>query len=127
MARMLPMFKACTALNGTHAACPAGHQNCCEVQRWQLCAVGPLAYRTLAYDPACCDCLSACMYVLQAINNDVKRQLFHSDAVGPLMQLAEAVSEGSPTQDAIRAALAQLGLVYLLPAPPAAAVAGNSD
>jgi hypothetical protein len=65
--------------------------------------------------------------VLQAINNDVKRQLFHSDAVGPLMQLAEAVSEGSPAQDAIRAALAQLGLVYLLPAPPAAAVGGSSD
>jgi hypothetical protein len=41
------------------------------------------------------------------------------------MQLAEAVSEGSPAQDAIRAALAQLGLVYLLPAP--AAAAGASD
>jgi hypothetical protein len=50
-----------------------------------------------------------------------------ADAVGPLMQLAEAVSEGSPAQDAIRAALAQLGLVYLLPAPPAAAVGGSTD
>ncbi|WIA14332.1 hypothetical protein OEZ85_002862 [Tetradesmus obliquus] len=68
----------------------------------------------------------ACQLItVLAINNDVKRQLFHSDAVGPLMQLAEAASQGSPTQEAIRAALAQLGLVYLLPAPPAAAAASD--
>jgi hypothetical protein len=49
-----------------------------------------------------------------AFNNDIKRQLFHSDAVGPLMQLAEGM-RATPAHAAVRAALSQLGLIYLLP------------
>lgn len=63
-----------------------------------------------------CKVIACNLITVLAINNDVKRQLFHSDAVGPLMQLADVVAEGSSAQEAIRAALAQLGLVYLLPA-----------
>ena len=58
-----------------------------------------------------------------AINEGVKRQLFHADAVGPLLALADSVPPGSRAQDAIRAALAQLGLAYLVPLPGMAAAA----
>lgn len=56
--------------------------------------------------------ITACnLITVLAFNNDVKRQLFHSDAVGPLMQLANCM----PAQTAVRSALSQMGLIYLLP------------
>jgi len=59
--------------------------------------------------------VTACnLITVLAFNNDIKRQLFHSDAVGPLMQLAEGM-RATPAHAAVRAALSQLGLIYLLP------------
>jgi hypothetical protein len=62
-----------------------------------------------------CKIIACNLITVLAINNEVKRQLFHTDAVGPLMQMAELVQEGCRAQEAIKAALAQLGLLYLLP------------
>lgn len=63
--------------------------------------------------------VTACnLITVLAFNDGVKRQLFLGDAVGPLMQLAEAThapqGQAAPGQAAVRAALSQLGLIYLL-------------
>jgi len=60
-----------------------------------------------------------------AFSADVKRALFHRHAVGPLMQLAEEVGDGTAAAAAVQAALRQMGLGYL--AGSAAAVSGGGS
>ncbi|KAF8063766.1 hypothetical protein HT031_003623 [Scenedesmus sp. PABB004] len=70
--------------------------------------------------------LATNLITVLAINANVKRQLFLADAVGPLLSLAgELRDPGGPAAEAVRAALAQLGLAYLVPAAGGAGGGGG--